>query len=557
MLDAALERTYSGDPGETFFTGGGAHHFVNFEPEEDHQVFTVRKALWHSVNLVFIRLMRDVVHHAIYGELGVDPAVLTDEDNPRRQQYLARFADDEGAEFLVRYYRQYSGRPPDAVEALLRQQLRPAPTRLAAAFYGVQPTGDLQQLARFIEQRTGKRPDERELKALEAKYGPGRWSLADRAFIAGVHPLELWVAGYLRHYPNATWTQTLGASHQARQDAYAWLFKTHNPSAQNVRIREVIEQDGFAKILADWKRLGYPFDSITPSYATALGASGDRPAALADLMGILVNRGLKLPTVRVGSLDFAKHTPYETAFQLRPGAAQRMMPSEVADAVLDAAQGVMKEGTASRLNGVFRKRDGSVVPIGGKTGTGDHRYDVFGPGGTLISSRVIDRSGTLVFYIGDRYFGTMMVYAHEPYAARFKFTSALPAQLLKALAPTLLPLLDDQRTCPALPMLATAVVPPKSSAAASAPARPGAAASAAHGAASASRAASASAAASSAIAASAASSPASKPAAASAASGASGASAAASSAHGPASASASHPSARAASAASAASASSR
>jgi hypothetical protein len=228
-----------------------------------------------------------------------------------------------------------------------------------------------------------------------------------------------------------------------------------------------------------------------------------------------------------------------------------MMPSEVADAVLDAAQGVMKEGTASRLNGVFRKRDGSVVPIGGKTGTGDHRYDVFGPGGTLISSRVIDRSGTLVFYIGDRYFGTMMVYAHEPYAARFKFTSALPAQLLKALAPTLLPLLDDQRTCPALPMLATAVVPPKSSAAASAPARPGAAASAAHGAASASRAASASAAASSAIAASAASSPASKPAA------ASGASAAASSAHGPASASASHPSARAASAASAASASRR
>ena len=32
---------------------------------------------------------------------------------------------------------------------------------------------------------------------------------------------------------------------------------------------------------------------------------------------------------------------------------------------------------------------------------------------------------------------------HEPYAADFKFTSALPAQILKSLAPGLLPLLDD------------------------------------------------------------------------------------------------------------------
>ena len=83
-----------------------------------------------------------------------------------------------------------------------------------------------------------------------------------------------------------------------------------------------------------------------------------------------------------------------------------------------------------------------MVEIGGKTGTGDHRFDTFGRGGQLLSSRVVNRSATLVFLIGDRYFGTMMAYVHEPYAAKYKFTSAMPAQLVKALAPALLPLLE-------------------------------------------------------------------------------------------------------------------
>jgi hypothetical protein len=87
------------------------------------------------------------------------------------------------------------------------------------------------------------------------------------------------------------------------------------------------------------------------------------------------------------------------------------------------------------------------MQVGGKTGTGHHRFDVFGKGGRLVSSRVVSRTGTLVFYIGDRYFGTMMAYVREPYAARYKFTSAMPAQLLKAMAPALLPLLNDERSC--------------------------------------------------------------------------------------------------------------
>ena len=46
--------------------------------------------------------------------------------------------------------------------------------------------------------------------------------------------------------------------------------------------------------------MGYPFSHLVPSLGTVLGASGDRPDALADLMGIILNDGLKLPT---GSID--------------------------------------------------------------------------------------------------------------------------------------------------------------------------------------------------------------------------------------------------------------
>ena len=63
MLQAALDRTYSASPAERFFTGGGVHTFNNFRREDDGRVMSVREALRNSVNLVFVRLLRDVVHH--------------------------------------------------------------------------------------------------------------------------------------------------------------------------------------------------------------------------------------------------------------------------------------------------------------------------------------------------------------------------------------------------------------------------------------------------------------------------------------------------------------
>jgi hypothetical protein len=79
----------------------------------------------------------------------------------------------------------------------------------------------------------------------------------------------------------------------------------------------------------------------------------------------------------------------------------------------------------------------------GKTGTGDQRFNVFARGARLIESRKVNRTATFVFVIGDRFFGTLTAYVHEPYAAHYAFTSALSVQLLKSLAPALQPLLED------------------------------------------------------------------------------------------------------------------
>ena len=104
---------------------------------------------------------------------------------------------------------------------------------------------------------------------------------------------------------------------------------------------------------------------------------------------------------------------------------------------------MVERGTAVRARGALVAPDGRVAVIGGKTGTGDHRYKTFGPGGKLLESRVVNRTATFVFLIDDRFYGVITAYVHGPDAANFAFTSSLPAQLFKALAPKLSPLLVE------------------------------------------------------------------------------------------------------------------
>ncbi|KHL73769.1 hypothetical protein PpSQ1_13950, partial [Pseudomonas putida] len=80
--------------------------------------------------------------------------------------------------------------------------------------------------------------------------------------------------------------------------------------------------------------------------------------------------------------------------------------------------------------------------MGGKTGTGDNRIESFGAGGRLIGSRSLNRTATFVFFLGDNHFGTLTAFVPGRSAEAFKFTSALPVQVLKGMAPILMPYLE-------------------------------------------------------------------------------------------------------------------
>jgi membrane peptidoglycan carboxypeptidase len=464
MLEAAIERKYSGSPGEGFFTGGGLHHFGNFSKLDDSRILTVRQALRNSTNLVFVRLMRDVVRYYMFQLPGSSAALLADSDDPRRAEYLSRFADREGREFLGKFYNKYKGKSPAEADKVLLASFRPTPSRLAAAYRTIWPQGTLEQFGAFIKAglpSANEVPSERIAKMYET-YDPANMSLADRGYVSSIHPLELWVVGYLRNHQNAGWKEVSDASVKERQEVYSWLFNTHRKHAQDKRIAGLIEVEAFLKIHAQWKKMGYPFDSLVPSYATTLGASADRPAALAEMMGIIVNGGLRKPVQRIDSLHFAKGTPYETLVKhAKAEKFEQVISPDVARIVADAIRGVVSDGTAKRVKSAFVAADGNIIAVGGKTGTGDQRFDVYGAGGRLIESRFVNRSATFVFNIGERFFGSMTAYVHGPDAAHYDFTSALPVQLLVVLAPTLMPMIDPEAAAKArIAAAAAAAAPP-------------------------------------------------------------------------------------------------
>ncbi|MCY1398034.1 Transglycosylase [compost metagenome] len=449
MLDAALDRKYSASPGEAFFTGGGMHVFNNFRKEDNGRNPTLKEALRESINLPFIRLLRDLVRYSTYQAPNNSAQLLKDDSDPRRQEYLARFADREGTSYLLRFWKKYQRKSSQERLDTFLDSMHVTPMRLAAVHRYLYPEADQSTFNAFVRAHLKNDKDKKKQAVTDSKlddmyyaYGPGKYDLPDQGYIAKVHPLDLWLLGYLLHNPDAQFKDAAKASQFERQEVYSWLFKSRHKGARDSRVRTMVEIEAFLDIHRRWKQVGYPFDHLVPSLATAIGSSGDRPAALAELMGIIQNDGVRLPTLRIDTLHFAADTPYETQLVSDPDKGKRILPSEVAAALRGALSQVVEAGTARRIAGSFKLANGQVLVMGGKTGTGDNRIEAFGSGGRMISSKAVNRTATFVFFIGDNHFGTLTAYVPGKAAEQFKFTSALPVQVLKGMAPILVPYLE-------------------------------------------------------------------------------------------------------------------
>ena len=130
-----MERRYSASPYEDFFTGGGVLRFENFEKEDNERILPLRDAFRNSVNLVFIRLMRDLVsyHRA---RLTYDSAdVLENPANPERQKMLQEIAEEESRQVLRRAYQIYAKQSPEEIAARLLRTKGNIERRLTILFF--------------------------------------------------------------------------------------------------------------------------------------------------------------------------------------------------------------------------------------------------------------------------------------------------------------------------------------------------------------------------------------------------------------------------------------
>ena len=435
-----MNRTYSAGTGERFFTGGGLHTFANFSKDDNHRVMSVREAFRRSVNLVFIRMMRDMAYYYVYQRYNATPRSVENLSDEDRNRLLSCFADREGIQFIKRFYKKYREKSHDQARDLLFMGVQDTPYRLAAVFRYIDPKASGDALFDFLEKYLPEsRLTRQYVDTLHARYAPGNYSLADIGYLGHIHPLELWLVKFMQSHPQATTAEIIENSKEQRQAVYHWLFNTKSRRKQNIRIRTIIELEAFQDIHSEWQKLGYPFDYLVPSYASAIGSSGDRPSALAELIGIVLNDGLYYPRSRVQSLHFGKQTPYDTLMTLSPSQGTRVIDPEVARVVKQALMDVVEQGTAVRLRNVAFTFDGKPISIGGKTGTGDHRYKTYDSRANLISSKVLNRSAIFVFFLGENHFGTISAYVSGQDAADYDFSSSLPVSILKMLLPDIIP----------------------------------------------------------------------------------------------------------------------
>lgn len=437
LLWAAVERKLSADPGK-FFTGGGVHDFENFDWRFSGDV-SLRTAFQHSNNLVFVRLMREIVQYYT-ADLGYDEeGLLARLDHEGRRELLEAAAERETRQHLARAWRHYAKEAPgDAVRELCGSDAD-ALRRFAIFHLGSHARASLDELIKAARAVYPERAAHiaASMPRHHMAYGGRNFSLADEAWLMKREPLDIWFVRDRHAHPDAAWIDVLERSTEARRTSYAWLFRPSATRAQKLRIRTELERRAFVPIHAAWRELGYPFASLVPSLATAIGSSADRPSALAELVGIIQNEGIRAPTLRIAGLHFAEHTPYETHFSPAPAASKRVMPVEVARVLKQLMVEVVEGGTAERVHGALATRGGEVLTIGGKTGSGDNRVARVDRRGNLLSSRAVNRTASFVFLIGESHYGVVTAQVLDETAAEHSFTSALALQAFNELAPTI------------------------------------------------------------------------------------------------------------------------
>lgn len=155
LLSHALERNYSASTAEAFISGGAMHRFSNFNPDDNWKHPSVLLAFTKSMNLPFVRILRDVVDYHM-NQMPDYPAVIKDTEHPLRASLLERFSDRESQLFLLRPYRKYKGKSLTEALDLLAPTLKPTHRAFAVAFRTINPKGSLDEMRDYVTKYIAK-----------------------------------------------------------------------------------------------------------------------------------------------------------------------------------------------------------------------------------------------------------------------------------------------------------------------------------------------------------------------------------------------------------------
>jgi membrane peptidoglycan carboxypeptidase len=443
ILDRSLKRTYSGSPGERFFTASGMHEFHNFNNNQNGRRFTVAEALHDSVNLPLIRMMRDIVWYFNFEQYGLTTGHLKALDSDKRKELVERFSRQESKTFYGRFYNRYHGKKLVDIEASLLAKMKLTPTKVATTRRLLHPDESLESFARIVSRIVPELKHQPvHVEHLYNSLG-SKLTIPDVSYLLGIHPFEVITASTLALNPELTLDDLLERAAPLTAAYYSWLKKP-NSRGQGRALRIIMEQDAFVGIHRLWKGVGYRNSQLVPSLATSLGTSADQPAALAELMSIIMNGGMRRLPHKVTRVSLAADTPYEVSYVPEPTQDKRALSREIAERGKKVLFEIVAQGTAVRLKDGFVGKNGTYL-LGGKTGTGDNRVKKFGSGLVLKASKVLNRTATFMFVIDEFMCGTITAFVEGPSAGAYQFTSSLPVQIMKSMGPALTPLLDEAK----------------------------------------------------------------------------------------------------------------
>ena len=285
-----------------------------------------------------------------------------DPADPGRREMLARFADQRGlglSDALLPQVRGQVGRRGRGAAAAGRAPIGAAPGERAvhARARGQRRRGSTSCSAQRARPR--RRLAARAARAARAPTRACRWPIA-AMWRACIRSSSGWSAT-CGAIPARRWPRCWTPARSERQEAYAWLFKTRHKSAQDRRIRELLERDAFAQIHRSWQRLGYPVriaDAVVRERDRRLG----RPAGgagRADGHHRQRRRAAAAAARRRAALR-ARHALRDPARAARRGAAALLAPRGGRSRAPRAASSVVNDGTARRLKGALLDANGSA-----------------------------------------------------------------------------------------------------------------------------------------------------------------------------------------------------